>query len=85
MEYAKRFRDLNKELKEIYESAKRSNLGRVIKFINGLGDSYSMFKTEIVLSRPPCSYCLKFQDWFQRYQPIKFPFIIYKNLGKVRL
>jgi len=42
-------------------------------------------EAEIVLSRPPCRHCLKFQEWFQRYQPIKYSFIVCKNLGEVPL
>lgn len=41
-------------------------------------------EAEIVISRPPCRQCLMFQEFMERYTPIKFYFIICKNLGEVQ-
>lgn len=41
-------------------------------------------KAEIVISRPPCRECLMFQEFVERYTPIKFNFIVCKNLGEVK-
>jgi hypothetical protein len=41
-------------------------------------------EAEIVLSRPPCPQCRAFQQFFERYTPIKFSFIVMKNLGEAR-
>ncbi|KAE9372348.1 hypothetical protein N431DRAFT_340517, partial [Stipitochalara longipes BDJ] len=41
-------------------------------------------EAEVVLSRPPCRECLTFQEFLERYTPIKFSFIVCKNLGEVK-
>jgi hypothetical protein len=41
-------------------------------------------EAEIIISRPPCRQCLMFQEFMERYTPIKFQFIICKNLGEVK-
>ena len=41
-------------------------------------------EAEIVLSRPPCPQCRAFQQFFESYTPIKFSFIVMKNLGEAR-
>jgi hypothetical protein len=41
-------------------------------------------EAEIVISRLPCRQCLMFQEFMERYTPIKFRFIICKNLGEVK-
>jgi len=73
----------------IHELQKRT--GKVGSPLEQRGDVWELkdlirekVEAEIVLSRPPCRHCLKFQEWFQRYQPIRFSFIVCKNLGEVR-
>ncbi len=41
-------------------------------------------EAEIVLSSWPCKQCLAFQQFFERYTPIKFSFIVMKNLGEAK-
>jgi hypothetical protein len=41
-------------------------------------------QAEIVISRPPCRQCIMFQDFMERYTPIKFSFIVCRNLGEVK-
>jgi hypothetical protein len=42
-------------------------------------------EAEIILSRPPCQECLAFQEFLESYLPIKFSYIVMKNLGEVKL
>lgn len=74
----------------IYELQKRT--GKVRSPLEQRGDIWQLkdlireekVEAEIVLSRAPCPHCLKFQQWFERYQPIKFSFIVCTNLGEVK-
>ncbi|PMD22123.1 hypothetical protein NA56DRAFT_113802 [Hyaloscypha hepaticicola] len=49
-----------------------------------MNEVHETIEAEIVLSRPPCDECLAFQQFFERYVPIKFFFIVMENLGAVK-
>lgn len=50
-EYAEKFRDINKDLKAISNTAERSDLDMVVNFINGLDSSYDIFKSTFLQNR----------------------------------
>jgi hypothetical protein len=48
------------------------------------GIARETIEADIVISLPPCPQCLMFQEFMERYTPIKWNFIVCKNLGEVK-
>jgi hypothetical protein len=70
----------------------RKMTGKTQTPLTQIGDLWRLRQTvqetieaQIVLSRPPCGECLMFQNFMEAYTPIRFMFIVCKNLAEVAL